>query len=204
MKKHRPVSKLQQAPACSRTNRSPSKAPRTCPPVACCHHKQSRGLYLDILFTPDFSFAMQRIAGNSSMPAHFRTTIPALIGLCAPPPISPAKRFFYSVSPFPKILPFARAKHAPELCRFFAAISSICLNRMENFAFAFFSAISGSTSRNLAKFTEANSRYPISSSVRLVILRVQRLAKLLRPPHSSCRTRLQRCSNQIKSAPRAE
>src|SRR5215472_1986795 len=44
------------------------------------------------------------------------------------------------------------------------ASASIARNRRENFAFAFFSAISGSTCRNRARFTAANSKSPISSS----------------------------------------
>src|SRR6516225_690337 len=42
---------------------------------------------------------------------------------------------------------------------------SMARNRRANFAFAFLSAISGSTSRNRARFTAANSRSPISSSI---------------------------------------
>src|SRR5215469_6946684 len=45
------------------------------------------------------------------------------------------------------------------------ARSSMARNRRANFAFAFLSAISGSTSRNRARFTAANSRSPISSSI---------------------------------------
>src|SRR5215469_324769 len=45
------------------------------------------------------------------------------------------------------------------------ARASIARNRCENFALAFFRAISGSTCRNRAKFTAANKKSPISSSV---------------------------------------
>src|SRR5690242_1902090 len=44
------------------------------------------------------------------------------------------------------------------------ARASIARNRLENFALAFFNAISGSTCKNRARFTAANSRSPISSS----------------------------------------
>src|SRR5713101_8279 len=53
---------------------------------------------------------------------------------------------------FSKARPLARASR------------SISRNLRENFAFAFFSAISGSTCRNRARFTAANSKSPISSS----------------------------------------
>src|SRR6266566_3113806 len=45
------------------------------------------------------------------------------------------------------------------------ARASIARTRRENFRLAFLSAISGSTSRNRARFTAANSRSPISSSI---------------------------------------
>src|SRR5690242_103061 len=45
------------------------------------------------------------------------------------------------------------------------ARASMARNRRENFAFAFFSAISGSTCTNRARFTAANKKSPISSSI---------------------------------------
>src|SRR6266852_5880208 len=47
-----------------------------------------------------------------------------------------------------------------------AASRSISRKRRANFALAFFNAISGSTCRNRARFTAANSKSPISSSTR--------------------------------------
>src|SRR5258707_2468511 len=47
----------------------------------------------------------------------------------------------------------------------FCASLSIPRNRRENFALAFFNAISGSTFKNRERFTEANSKSPSSSSI---------------------------------------
>src|SRR5580692_699972 len=136
--------------------------PQHLPPGLRCHHKQSSRLDLNILFRPNF--LLQRHApvkfrnafafSNSDRPAHRLLRAPADF------PASPFSEIF-AASQNPSIC--SRGTSASAFPRS-AANFSISRNRAENFAFAFFNAISGSTCKNRATFTAANNKSPISSS----------------------------------------
>src|SRR5258707_3346048 len=84
--------------------------------------------------------------------------------VCAPS--SSRNRGFSSAclvaSQSPSISPRGKSLNSRPL---FCASLSIPRNRRENFALAFFNAISGSTFKNRERFTAANSKSPTSSSI---------------------------------------
>src|SRR4029077_8425825 len=162
MEKYRPVCKSHNR---QRVSDQPFavESPQDLPPGFLCHHKQRRGLDFEVFFAPDFLLQCNaslklldaRAFSDDDLPSHhaLRASID------------------FRESPFSAR--FA-ASHNSSICSrgtsasaapLFAASSSIRRNFAENFAFAFFSAISGSTCRKRAKFTAAKSKSPISSSV---------------------------------------
>src|SRR5580704_1732426 len=135
------------------------------------------------------------------MPTHFRTTISSLISPCEPPPIS-ANHFFQNASLFPKTLLFAPAEHPPALSRSSQPDppsygTAWKISHWPSLAISpdRYVGIAPSSPRQTANLP---SLLP-SSSYRSRSTRDE-APRLL---HSFYRTRLPRCPNQIRSAPRA-
>src|SRR6266849_2786015 len=125
-----------------------------------CHHEHRHRFYLQVRLAPDLAlqsharFVLFQHSALSHHDAFVHRFCAASLS-----PSSPSRRFAAShsdsISPrgtFSKARPLALANR------------SISRNLRENFAFAFFRAISGSTFRKRARFTAAKSKSPISSS----------------------------------------
>src|SRR4029077_4898408 len=136
------------------------------------------------------------------MPVHFRTTISPVITLYAPPSTS-VNRPFRRVLPPPIILPFARVEHPPAPCRYSRpALPSAGISRK--------TLHSPSSARFPDQHVEnapnsppqrANLPSPLLSFCHLSHAA---LGEAHRPLRSSCRSRLRRSPNQIRSVPRDE
>src|SRR5271170_196 len=128
------------------------------------HNKQSRRLDFEVVFSPNFP--LQRNAALKFFhPCAFSDDDPFAHQTFRAPANFAAAPFSarFAVSQNSSIRSRGTSASAVPL---FDAKSSIRRNLEENFALAFFSAISGSTCRKRARFTAANSKSPISSSVR--------------------------------------
>src|SRR5207245_2409866 len=134
------------------------------PARMCGHHEHGDRLHLQIRLAPDLALEfhatvefLERLAfAHQDVPAHLRAWALANSRLHAFPSASFVASHRVSISSRERFLnsrPDSRAR------------ASIARTRRENFRLAFLSAISGSTSRNRARFTAANSRSPISSSI---------------------------------------
>src|SRR6266849_4923590 len=136
--------------------------PQNLPSGNRCHHEHRHRLHFQVRLAPNLALQVharlelfqRRAPSHNDALAH---------RFCAAPlsPSSLSRRFAASHNDsisirgtFSKARPLARASR------------SISRNLRENFAFAFFSAISGSTFRKRARFTAAKSKSPISSSTR--------------------------------------
>src|SRR5438105_1906030 len=128
------------------------------------HHKQRGGLDFQVRLTPDLPLEfhatmelLQRLElAHNDVSAHLRACAFSSSLASDFPSASFAASHSASISSRGRPLnsrPDSRAK------------ASIARNLRENFAFAFFSAISGSTCKNRARFTAANRKSPISSSI---------------------------------------
>src|SRR6266404_6999580 len=136
------------------------------------HHEHRHRLGFQVRFAPDFALQLHTRAKflecatlsnyDSFAPLRFLRAGIHRFPATSPRPLSErpvSERLVASHS-----LSFSSRGTSAKVPPLSAARRSISRNRCENFALAFFSAISGSTSKKRARFTAAKSRSPISSS----------------------------------------